>query len=120
MAELEGEPRKKKLKLATSQKERFKYVSTEEMSELSKSFVPANTEKNTRWALKCFCEWRSARSGSDKDSCPFDLLEIQNPPDLDKWISIFIAEVRRVYGRPIYSGYSQQKPSSSFSRLFYW
>ena len=70
------------------------------MSELSKGFVPANTEKNTRWALKCFCEWRSARNGSDKDSCPFDLLEIQNPPDLDKWISIFIAEVRRVDGKP--------------------
>ena len=92
MAELEGEPQKK-LKLATSQKERFKYVSTEEMSELSKGFVPANTEKNTRWALKCFCEWccalGSARNGSDEDSCPLDLLEIQNPTDLDKWILIY-------------------------------
>ena len=63
MAELEGEPLKK-LKLATSQKEQFKYVSTEEMSELSKGLVPANTEKNAMWALECFCEWRSARNGS--------------------------------------------------------
>ena len=63
------------------------------MSELSKGFVPANTEKKTKWALKCFCEWCSARNGSDEDSCPLDLLEIQNSTDLDKWLSIFIAEV---------------------------
>ena len=99
MAELEGEPQKK-LKLATAQKEWFKYVSTEEVSELSKGFVPASTEKITKWALKCFCEWRSASNGSDEDSCPLDVLEIQNPTDLDKWLSIFTAEVRRVDGKP--------------------
>ena len=37
----------------------------------------------------------------DEDSCPLDLLEIQNPTELDKWILIlnFIAKVRCVDGK---------------------
>ena len=41
----EGEPPKKLFKLSESQKDRFSYVSAEEMEEICKRFVPVNTEK---------------------------------------------------------------------------
>ena len=78
MAELEGEPLKK-LKLATSQKEQFKYANYLRVWYLL-----------TLRKMQCG-PWNVSVSGAlpemgvhDEDSCPLDLLEIQNPTELDK------------------------------------
>ena len=46
-----------------------KPLSEEEMLRKSKGFTPANTTKNTDWALKVFREWQEQR-----DHCPKELL----------------------------------------------
>ena len=38
------------------------FVSDDELSTLSKGLIPANTSRNTKWALKTFEEWRNARN----------------------------------------------------------
>ena len=38
-------------KLSLAKTNRFVY------EEMCKGYVPLNTEKNTKWALKCFNEW---------------------------------------------------------------
>ena len=37
-----------------AEKERFKYVTSTELSKMSKGLTPANTTKPTNWALKAF------------------------------------------------------------------
>ena len=86
----EGEPPKKLLKLSESQKDRFSYISAGEMEEICKGFVPVNTEKNTKWAMKCFNEWCSARNTKGVEECPSYLLEAQILAQLDKWIAILL------------------------------
>ena len=95
--EIEDIP-KERLKLSLSKKNRFAYLQKEEMETIRKGYVPPNTEKNTKWALKCFNEWRYARNEKSSEKCPDDLLEAQCPEALDRWLSTFIAEVRRVDG----------------------
>ena len=95
--EIEDIP-KKRLKLSLSKKNRYAYIQKEEMETIRKGYVPPNTEKNTKWALKCFNEWRYARNEKSSEKCPDDLLEEQCPEALDRWLSTFIAEVRRVDG----------------------
>jgi hypothetical protein len=78
-------------------------MSEEEMAEISKVFVPANTAKNTQWAVSVFREWRSARSSSPDDGqkvCPADLLENPVVEDLNYWLARFVAEVRSQDGKP--------------------
>ena len=70
------------------------------MAQICSAYVTLNTEKNTKWSVKVFSEWRSARikKGCDKDSatgdCPINLLENPVISDLNFWISRFVAEVR--------------------------
>ena len=70
------------------------------MAQICSAYVTLNTEKNTKWSVKVFSEWRSARikKGCDKDSatgdCLMDLLENPVISDLNFWISRFVAEVR--------------------------
>ena len=47
------------------------------MEAICKGYVPPNTEKNTKWALKCFNEWRYARNEKSNEKCPDDLLKAQ-------------------------------------------
>ena len=86
---------KMRLKLSLTKKNRFAYIQKEEMETIRKGYVPPNTEKNTKWALKCFNEWRYTRKEKSSEKCPDDLLEAQCPEAL---LSTFIAEVRRVEG----------------------
>ena len=46
------------------QKERFDFASDQQLSELSKGLIPANTSKSTKWAIKTFESWSEARSRS--------------------------------------------------------
>ena len=104
------EPVKKKPRLSLSlrlksstdvEKERFAIVSSEEMNTICKGYVPANTEKNTKWSVKCFKEWIFCRNRvcNENEKCPDDLLETQNPVVLNNWIPRFVAEVRRSDGK---------------------
>ena len=91
---------KKRLSLSLrSNSKRFVHVSSQEMNLISSGYVPPNTEKNTRWALKVFNEWRFSREETE-DRCPHDLLEKQCVESIDLWISRFVAEVRRSDGAP--------------------
>ena len=102
--EVENRP-KKRLRLSTLQKDRFAYIEEEEIASICKEiasickgYVPPNTQKNTNWALKCFTEWSFSRNKKSSDICPEDLLDVQCPKALDKWISTFVAEARRFDG----------------------
>ena len=71
------------------------------MEIISKGFFPSNTEKNTRWAKKCFREWvyEINKRPDCVERCPEDILERQSPEVLNQWISKFIAEARRTDGQ---------------------
>ena len=92
-------PTKKKRKTVV---ERFrKPVTDQEMSTLSKGYVPANTKKNNGWAVRVFNEWRAQRNQSiQEEKCPSDLLEKPNVSKLNYWLARFVAEVRRQDGNP--------------------
>lgn len=68
------------------------------METINKGYVPANTEKNTKWSVKCFNEWLISLNRQCDEKCPEDLLQTQNPTDLNKRIARFIAEVRSSTG----------------------
>ena len=76
--------------------ERFGDTSSEELAILSKGFVPPNTDKNTRWAMRVFQQWQEARRGRGK-SAPDKLFEAPYD-DLSHWLSLFVSEVRKTDG----------------------
>ena len=64
----ENKPAPKKGRLSLKDKEkarsedRFSEVTTdEELADLSKGYVPPNTEKNTGWAMRVFEQWQESR-----------------------------------------------------------
>ena len=83
-----------------AKKTRFSKLSKEELDTLSKACVPKNTENSTKWALENFNSWMSNRNESSEEKCPETLLEDMEPTSLNKWLSIFIAETRKVNGEP--------------------
>ena len=81
--------------------DRFNTTSDEEMAQICSAFITPNTEKNTRWSVNVFTEWRCAKlkkGEKDGSNCPDDLLENAKVAELNHWISRFIAEVRRQDG----------------------
>ena len=53
------EPKRKKLRLLMNNPpSRFERVDENEMAVICKGYVPPNTQKNTRWSLSVFNEWR--------------------------------------------------------------
>ena len=75
-------------------------TSTDEFTRASKGFVvPKNTSENTKWAIRNFesgQQWR--RKHSPVDPVPDDLLECNDPTLLNKWLSLYMMETRRVDG----------------------
>ena len=74
-----GVPAAKKRKVMSDVTSRFgnKVTSDSELKEISKGFVPKNTEQNTIWCLcnfQSWCNWREERG----DPVPKDLLECNN------------------------------------------
>ena len=62
-------PLKKKTLNKTDSSKRFKTVPTEdEVSSVTKGYVPDNTKQNISLSVKVFNEWRYAREGEKK--CP--------------------------------------------------
>ena len=88
----------KKVKGKKEAKDCFGDTSCEELTNLSKGYVPQNTEKNTQWAIRVFEQWQEARCVRG-NPVPDKLL--QAPYDigaLSHWLSLFVSEVRKADG----------------------
>ena len=83
-----------------AKKSRFCKLNQEELDSLSKACVPKNTESSSKWALENFKSWMSQRNECGGEKCPESLLEDMEPTSLNKWLSILIAETRKVNGEP--------------------
>lgn len=71
-------------------------VSESAMEEATKGVVPENTEKNNEWALRNFLEWSTSRSTREPtDPVPENLLELNDPEILCKWLSFYVMETRQ-------------------------
>ena len=92
------ESKRRKLALSLNKKSRFQHIDDNEMASICKGYVPPNTEKNTRWSLSVFREWKSSRT--DNKKCPDDILEQADSATLNFWLPRFVAEVRRSDGKP--------------------
>ena len=96
--------KKRKLSLSLMKKtrtDRFHFVDEVKTESLSKKIVPKNTENNTKWAVSTFLLWRDRRNVSFKEpdyQVPEDLLISTDTALLCKWLTYFIAEVRRKDG----------------------
>ena len=80
---------------------RFQTLSGEQS--LSKPSAPKNTKTATKWALDNFYSWMRHRNNTaktDVDKCPETILEDMDPKMLNKWLSAYIAETRKVNGDP--------------------
>ena len=76
-------------------------VGDDEVSSMSKGYVPPNTQKNTDWAVKNFGTWRDQRNekvSSDDEKCPPELLSSTDTVLLSKWLCLFVNETRRSDG----------------------
>ena len=72
---------------------RFQTLSSEQLESLSKPSIPKTT---TKWALDNFYSWMRHRNSTAKtatDKCP-------DPKMLNKWLSAYITETRKVTGNP--------------------
>ena len=81
-----------------AEKERFKFVTSTELSKMSKGYTPANTTKATSWALKTFEQWRRAKVPSEK--VPDDILTSTDTLVICTQFSRFAAEARKSDGKP--------------------
>ena len=85
-------PLKKKKRFLSPKKD-------DEMSLITKGYVPSNTRKQTDWAVRVFSEWRRQRNESDKSSqCPADLFEVPDCEQLNYWLppKLETAKVNRI------------------------
>ena len=79
--------------------ERFNYASEDELFQLSKGHIPANTVRSTERALKVFRMWKEARNErSPQNAVPDNLFEDGDPSQLTTHLSRFIVEVRKTNG----------------------
>ena len=88
----------KKVKGKKEAKDRFGDTSCEELTNLSKGYVPQNTEKNTQWAMRVFEQWQEARCVRG-NPVPDKLLQAPYYIGaLSHWLSLFVSEVRKADG----------------------
>ena len=86
---------------SASKNQRFDFASDQQLSELSKGLIPANTSKSTKWAIKTFELWSEARNKSrPQDPVPAHLLTCNDPVLLSKHLSRFAVEIRKANGDP--------------------
>lgn len=106
-------PKRRKLSLSTNKGKkttRFNFKTQEEIEDLSKGYIPPNTEKNTKWAKSVFTDWVAQRNLKFPDEqCPENILQNVNAEEIAKWFPIFIAEVRRCDG--------EQYPAKSIHQI---
>ena len=97
----------KRLKLSLSKKKnqsRWHFLDSEEERMLGDVFQPKNTKESTKWAVKNFKEWSMARNtknqGNPSEQVPDSVLESTEPVVLSRWLSLYLAETRKINGEP--------------------
>ena len=73
------------------------------MSALSKTFVPKNTQRMTKWSVSNFLAWMTNCNklvSVEREKCPESLLELKDPMLLNTWLGAFVAETSKVNGDP--------------------
>ena len=65
------------------------FITDDELSELSKGFVPKNTSNSTSWALRNFKAWEKARNSRlPGERVPPNLLQTSDKAVLNSWLSL--------------------------------
>jgi len=67
------------------------------LAELSKGYVPPNTDKNTAWAVQVLREWQKSREAHGC-SVPDLLQEPYDCERISKCLAMFVSEVRKSNG----------------------
>ena len=75
-----------------------KPFSEEEIQNLRKRAIPANTQKSTSFAVNEWKEWSARRRKMNPSDWPAHLL-IMNDWELDRWLSRFVLEIGRRDGK---------------------
>ena len=80
--------------------DRFDFDTTlEELDTFKEGSCPANTAKNTEWAVRTVEQWRAARNLKYLfDQCPANFLASDDHQELCNWLCKFITEVRKADG----------------------
>ena len=116
---------KKKLKLSLSKRReaaagkenrensvRFEFMDEAKVEALSKKFVPKNTTTSTKWCVSTFNSWLRARNAreTEENRVPMDLLQSNDAALINKWLTLYVAEVRKKDG-------SQYPPKTVYTLL---
>ena len=88
-------PTSKRLK--TEQYASVDETSATTLESFSKGYVPPNTKANTDWAVRAFLAW-AEWCGISSEPVPKDLLASFDAVAINKWLSLFIIEVRKKDG----------------------
>lgn len=67
-------------------------VKEEDLDELISGTTPANTKKSTAWAVRVFNDWRISRNAALENIPNLDHFSVD---DINRWLSMFIVEVRK-------------------------
>ena len=79
---------------------RFKFATEQELSELAKGLAPYNTDECTKWELKNFGVWVTARNTAHPDDLiPEDILMSSDPDVLNRRLSQFVVETHKSNGQ---------------------
>lgn len=77
----------------------FHFKSDEELLQLAKGYMPANTNRSTKWALKAFDLWSQARNQCyPEDPILEHLLTSCDPVFLNTHLAKFVVEARKANG----------------------
>ena len=88
-------PASKRIK--TEQYSSVDVTSSMSLKDISKGFVPSNTKANTDWAVKSFLNWAEWRKDAS-EPVPKDFFTLSDSIAINKWLSLFIIEVRKKDG----------------------
>ena len=109
-------PNKGRPSLNGKEKARSKYcfseVTTDKvLAELSKGYIPPNTEKNTGWAMRVFEQWQESRRARG-NPVPEIFQKLYDCTALSHWLALFVIEVRKTDG--------ERYPPKSIYQLLCW
>ena len=89
----------------------FKFSDENEMEELAKGIIPASTSRATKWAMKTFVQWCTARNNQHQlDIVLTDIATSSDHEVFNKYLSMFAVEARKTNG--------QNYPPATLHQLF--
>ena len=119
----ENKPASNKGRLSLKSKEkarsedRFSEVTTDEaLAELSKGYVPPNTEKSTGWAMRVFEQWQESHRARE-NLVPEIFQKSYDCTALSHWLALFVSSRELVTVRSKHLG-SMSALQKSNTRLF--